>query len=156
MINKQKKVISLIIYIFVVIYFQFYKNKSFKSIINVAYAFDNDYHYITHVSMKSIMLSQNKDTFINYYILVSNITNEQKTVINQISKEHKNCKINYIDLGDQFKEFPIPNNIWSTANYYRIKLAELLKGIKKVIYLDTDTLIYKDLTKLYNYNIKGK
>ena len=106
--------------------------------------------------MKSIMLSQNNDTFINFYILVSNITNEQKTVINKISEEHKNCKINYIDMGDQFKEYILPIKIWSTANYYRLKLPELLPDIKKIIYLDTDTIIYKDLTKLYNHDIEGK
>ena len=106
--------------------------------------------------MKSIMLSQNKDTFINFYIMVSNITREQKNVINKIEKQHKNCKINFLDMGNQFKEFRLPFNIWTTANYYRIRLPEILKEVKKIIYLDTDTLIYKDLTKLYNYDIEGK
>ena len=106
--------------------------------------------------MKSIMLNQNNDTFINFYILVSNLSFEQKKVINKIGKEHKNCKINFIDMGNQFKEFNLPFNIWTTANYYRIKLPELLPDIKKIIYFDSDTLIYKDLTKLYNYDIEGK
>ena len=106
--------------------------------------------------MKSIMLNQNNDTFINFYILVSNLSYEQKKVINKIVKEHKNCKINFIDMGNQFKEFNLPFNIWTTANYYRIKLPELLPDIKKIIYFDSDTLIYKDLSKLYNYDIEGK
>ena len=133
-----------------------YEIKNYKNYINVAYAFDKKYQYITHVSMKSIMLNQHNNTFINFYILVSNLTKEQKTVINKIRQEHKNCKIKFIDMGTQFKEFSLTLNIWSTANYYRLKLPELLHDINKIIYLDTDTLIYKDLTKLYNYNIKGK
>ena len=155
-INKKRNFLFLtiiIMYLYLNIYIKKYE---FKNYINVAYAFDKNYHYITHVSMKSIMLSQHSDTFINFFILVSNLTKEQKIVINKVGQEHKNCKINYIDMGKQFKEFRVPFNIWSTANYYRIKLPELLKGIKKVIYLDTDTLIYKDLTKLFNYNINGK
>ena len=59
-------------------------------------------------------------------------------------------------MGKQFKEFNLPFNIWTTANYYRIKLPELLPNAKKIIYFDSDTLIYKDLTKLYNYDIEGK
>ena len=158
-INNKKNVfllIILLIYISTIIYKKNYQKNGYKNYINVSYAFDKNYQYITHVSMKSIMLSQNNDTFINFYMLVSNITKEQKTVINKIAKEHKNCKIFYLDMGDQFKEYILPYNIWSTANYYRLKLPELLKDIKKVIYLDTDTLIYKDLTKLYNYDIEGK
>ena len=158
-INKKIKYLCLIIIIIInltSIIFNKNKIQTFDNNINVSYAFDKKYHYITHVSMKSIMLSQNNDTFINFYILVSNLSYEQKKVINQISKEHKNCKINLIDMGNQFKEFNLPFNIWTTANYYRIKLAELLPNVKKIIYLDSDTLIYKDLAKLYNYDIEGK
>ena len=106
--------------------------------------------------MKSIMINQNFDTFINFYLLVSNLTKEQKNVIDRISLEHKNCKIKFFDMGIKFKEFKIPQNIWSTANFYRIILQDLLINEKKILYFDVDTLIYKDLTKIYNYNISGK
>ena len=152
----RKLITIIIIFLSLTLYLNKYYKNNYKSFINVAYAFDKNYHYITHVSMKSIMLSQNKETFINFYILVSNLTNEQEKVINKIGEEHKNCKITFIDMGNQFKEFNLPFNIWTTANYYRIKLPELLKDVKKIIYFDTDTLIYKDLTELYNYDIEGK
>ena len=102
------------------------------------------------------MLNQNSDTFINFYILISNITKEQSDVINKIGEEHNNCKIDFIDMGNQFKEFRLAFNIWTTANYYRIKLPELLPEVRKIIYLDSDTLVYKDLTEFFNYPIKGK
>lgn len=153
--------IIFVIFILCILYyfiFPFHK-KEFKNYINVSYAFDGNYHYITHVSMKSIMLSQEKTTFINFYMLVSNITDEQKEVINRICLEHINCKIIFIDMGNQFNELYIPKNefsLWSTANFYRVILQDILPNEHKILYLDTDTLIYKDLTKLYNYNITGR
>lgn len=126
----------------------------YNNYINVAYAFDKNYEYITHVSMKSIMLSQRPTTFINFYLLVSNLTSKQKSIIDRIKFEHKNCEIKYFDMGDKFKNFSIPLNIWSTAIYYRICLQDLLPNEKKILYLDTDTLVYKDLTKIYNYKIE--
>jgi len=132
------------------------ENKSYKNYINVAYAFDKNYHYITHISMKSIMISQNKDTFIIFHMLVSNISSFQKKVIDRIQIEHKNCKIKYYEMRNKFKNFKISKSIWSTANFYRIILPELLPKEKKLLFLDTDTLIYRDLTELYNYNIRGK
>ena len=171
--------LSLIIILFIFFIYSFAKRKSKKSniiinsnttetnttednylnYINVAYGFDHDYHYITHVSMKSIMLSQNSTTFINFYILVSNITTNQKEVIDRVGLQHKNCKIIYIDMGNHYKELNVPKDIyavWSTANFYRISLPELLPNEHKILYLDVDTLIYKDLTKIYNYNITDK
>ena len=124
--------------------FPYFKKSKYQNYINVSYAFDGNYHYITHVSMKSIMLSQDKTTFINFYMLVSNINDEQREVINRIGIEHENCKIIYIDMGDQFKELHIPKDpmaVWSTANFYRVKLQDLLPNEHKIIYLDTDTLI---------------
>ena len=138
----------------------FSKNNYFyNNYINIAYSVDNIYHYIAHVSMKSIMLSQKPTTFINFYILCSNITDEQKEVINRISSQHKNCKIEYIDVGDQFKEFKIPKHksvLWTTATFYRMLLPILFPKEKKMLFLDADTLIYKDLNKIYNYNITDK
>ena len=124
-------------------------NQKYISFINVAYAFDNNYEYITHVSMKSIMLNQNINTFIKFYLLVSNLTIEQKYIINKIKYEHKNCEINFFDLGKQFKNLSVPLSIWSPAIYYRIILQYLLPNEKKILYLDTDTLVYKDLSKIY-------
>lgn len=153
---KLFQLIIIIINLYMIVKTNNYKEMKYKNYINIAYAFDKNYHYITHVSMKSIMLSQKNETFINFFMLVSNITDEQKTVINKISEEHKNCKIIFFDMGNHFKEFKITVNFWSTADFYRLKLVELLKGYKKVLYLDTDTIIYKDLTKLYNNDISGK
>lgn len=131
------------------------QNKLYNNYINVAYAFDRNYHYITHCSMKSIMLSQNNNTFINFYILVSSKLNEShKLIINKISQQHENCKINYLYIDDKFNHFN--PKAWSTADFYRLELPELLKNEKKVLYLDSDTIIYKDLSKIYNYAINNK
>jgi lipopolysaccharide biosynthesis glycosyltransferase len=148
----------LLFYIIIIIFFLIFsiENKSYKNYINVAYAFDKDYHYIAHISMKSIMISQNKDTFIIFHMLVSNINSFQRHIIDRINVEHKNCKIKYYEMKNKFKNIKISSNIWSTANFYRIVLPELLSKEKKLLFLDTDTLIYKDLTELYNYNINGK
>jgi hypothetical protein len=55
---------------------------------------------------------------------------------NRIGIEHENCKIIYIDMGDQFKELHIPKDpmaVWSTANFYRVKLQDLLMNEHKII-----------------------
>lgn len=130
----------------------------FKNYINVAYAFDSKYEYITHVSMKSIMLSQNRDTFINFHILVSSsLKDEEKEVIDKIAQEHKNCDIKYYKMGERYKEINTKGYIeWSTAMFYRLRLPDLLPDEKKILYLDCDTLIYKDLNEIYNYDIADK
>ena len=108
--------------------------------------------------MKSIMLNQKNNTFIKFYILVwKNIFKEQKPVIDKICEEHKNCNITYIILNDEFKEFSVKGNIKkTTAIFYRLLLQNLLPQEKEILYFDCDIIVYKDLNKIYNYNITDK
>lgn len=123
--------------------------------INVAYAFDSQYYYIAHVSMKSIMINQDFDTFIIFHILISEITNKIKTIIGKICIEHKNCKIRYYLLKRKFEEFCTKGYTkWTKTIFYRIFLQNVLINEKKVLYLDCDTIVYKDLKEIYNYNIE--
>ena len=110
-------------------------NNDYLNYINVAYSIDNNYHYLAHISMKSIMLSQYNTTFINFYILYSNFSAKQKEVINRISLQHKNCKIEFIDMGNQFKDFSIHDDIfavWSPADFFRILLQDIFPKFIKI------------------------
>lgn len=167
---KKKKKIKLIFFSILVSFLiwiiykrtfikNFWKMLNLKNYINIAYAFDaNNYHYIAHVSMKSIMLSQKKNTYIIFHMLVPpSIKKEEKEVIDKVCQQHKNCEIKYFEMDERYKGLNTIGALkWSTAIYYRLRLPDLLTNEKKILYLDCDTLIYKDLTELYNYNINGK
>ena len=40
--------------------------------------------------------------------------------------------------------------------YYRVELPSLLPEVDKIIYLDTDTINFKDLSEIYNINFRDK
>ena len=123
--------------------------------INVAYSCDNNYYYITHVSMKSLMLNQKNSTYVKFYLLVhKTIYKKQKIVIDKICQQHTNCNITYFILEEEFKDINASGKRnWTTSTFYKLLLQNLLQNESKVLYLDSDTLIYRDLIKLYNYNI---
>lgn len=47
-------------------------------------------------------------------------------------------------------------NFWTYISYARCYLAEILPDIDKVLYLDLDVFVEKDLTELWNTNIENK
>jgi lipopolysaccharide biosynthesis glycosyltransferase len=90
-------------------------------------------------------------------IVSKDIYDEQKEIINKICKEHINCNISFLLLTKEFKEFtPIGIINRTTAIFYRLILQNLLPNEKKILYFDCDTLIYKDLSEIYNLNITDK
>lgn len=146
----------ILVFLLLFLFFKKKKKIEYKNYINIAYTFDKNTIYIAYVSMKSLMLSQNYDTFIQFYLLTNNMNDSDKEIINEIKKEYKNCNLQYFDMGNRFKNLKVPNSMWSTAIFYRIILQDLFPTLNRILYLDTDTLIFKDLTKIYNYNISGK
>ena len=160
--NFQSIIIKIIIFIlsFFILLVELFCLRAIRTnyinYIHIAYSFDNNYYYITHVSMKSIMLNQKNSTFIIFHILVSkDIFKEQKIIIDTICKEHNNCKIIYHIMNNEFKEFSVSGFkiTKTTATFYRLLLQKIIPNEKKILYLDSDTLVYKDLTEIYNYNI---
>ena len=107
--------------------------------------------------MKSLMINQKNNTFVNFFLMVhESIYEEQKIVIDKICKEHTNCKIKYFIMSNEFKDINTTGYInCTTSTYYRLLLQKLLPKEKRILYLDSDTIIYKDLNPLYNYNIKN-
>ena len=124
--------------------------------ISVAFCPNNLYTPLTYVSMISILKTRFSKSYISFYLI--------------IPKDYKQKNIDFIySLYDQFDYFNITtlkmDNRYKNAyisrrmsqeTYYRFSLGELLPNLDKIIYLDSDVIVYKDLSNLYNLNFNGK
>lgn len=138
-------------------------NVSFKTIANIeekkelssipiAMATDNNYVTPTLVSIVSASENANPNTKLRFYIMVTNdFSEENKVKMQKLDEKLENSVITLINMGDAFKEFE--KSIWGTAMYYRLKIGSMLKDESKCIYLDSDTLVLKDLTEMFNLDI---
>ena len=124
--------------------------------ISIAFCPNNVYTPLTYVSMISILKTRFSKTYVSFYLI--------------IPKDYKQKNIDFIySLYDQFDYFNITilkmDNRYKNAyisrrmsrqTYYRFSLGELLPNLDKIIYLDSDVIVYKDLSNLYNLNFNGK
>jgi len=123
-----------------------------NNLIHIVCSIDKNYLQHCAVTITSIFSNTSTDN-IAISIIYSNIDNESKTRLDLFIKEFtpyvKFILINEEDL----KRFPISDHI-TLASYYRIFLADLIDPkIKKVLFLDCDLIIKKDLTPLWNIDI---
>ncbi len=121
--------------------------------IPVAMASDNNYVYPTIVSITSILENANKNTKINVYLLhPEDFKNENKEKISTLQTKYKNFKIEFINMGNKFKDAKTDERI-PTASYYRLLLSSLLPDVNKIIWLDGDTITLKDLSEMYKLDM---
>ena len=149
-----RKEINHILIIFLSILLKSFYSRLINHKIGIAYGLDNQYTYPTIVSMTSILENSSSHTYYIFYLLVDKKTfkKENKEKFVNLEKRYERCEINIIEISDEnfqnanTKRYPL-------ATYYRLILADLLPDINRIIYLDGDTLIYTDLSEMYNLDM---
>jgi lipopolysaccharide biosynthesis glycosyltransferase len=122
--------------------------------IPVVVCFDDNYFYPAMVSMTSMLESSNKKINYKIFALISGdiIENDRKK-FKTLEEKYSNAKVELIDMGNQFEEYSNKMD-FCEGGFYILKIPDLLpKEIHKCIYLDSDTLVIKDLKELYDYDI---
>ena len=149
-----RKEINHILIIFLSILLKSFYSRLINHKIGIAYGLDNQYTYPTIVSITSILENGSSHTYYIFYLLVDKKTfkKENKEKFENLEKRYERCEINIIEITD--KNFKNANTKrYPLATYYRLILADLLPDINRIIYLDGDTLIYTDLSEMYNLDM---
>ena len=134
---------------------EIYKRK--KKIIHITVSINNNknYKYIILVSMYSLLLNCYKDkTFVIYHILCTPDFNESSITIfkSLLNKFSQNVEMIFYNMGNLFKNRK--NIRYSEAAYYRI-LTPIIIDSDRVIHLDGDTLVFSDLSEMYNLDFQN-
>lgn len=120
--------------------------------IHVVFICDEGYILPTCVAIKSLEVN-NKGNYYNIHIIGHNIKEESiKKIENLSSKYIRIDVINDFCIPINEKEINKERHV-TTASLLKFYIPQILKDINKVIYIDSDTLILKDLYELYNTNI---
>lgn len=126
--------------------------------INVMYASDENFAWIMATSIISL-LKNNKYNKINIFIASQEITSESKIKIKTMVNKYSNVNLKIIEIPDldMIAEMTIDIKRYSKSMFSRIMCDSLLpKSLSRIIYIDCDTIIMKDLLDLYNLDLKGK
>ena len=124
--------------------------------ISIALCPDNYYTSYTYVAMISILNSKYYFTYICFYLIITDDF-EQKNVdfLSSLYEQYDLFNITFINMDNRYNVAYISRYL-TKQTYYRFSLGELIPYLNKIIYLDTDILVYNDLTEFFNLNFNGK
>ena len=125
--------------------------------INIVFSIDDNYTKHCAAAITSILLNSPKGNKFNIFILDGGISEKIKKKLEKL-KKIRDFNLNYIKIDNNyFKDLPLNRSYISIATYYRLLLPEVLpENIEKVIYLDSDIIVEKDIAELWNYDINDK
>ncbi len=125
------------------------KNSYKKTILPIVFAINSAYLPYLLVTLQSLRETLSKDIECHIYILHLNLSNDQRDILEKDVSE-LGFQIKCINISGLMKHENLPVRAhFSKEMYLRLWIPELLSFYEKVIYLDADTLIQKDLHILY-------
>lgn len=124
-----------------------------KQTIHIVTAANDLYAEHLAVMLHSLFVNKSSTNPIRIYVIDSNISNMNKVLLSRtVGKFNANIQFLIIDraIYEDFKTYKYVTQ----ETYYRISIPNLLdQSIQKVIYLDSDIIIKKDITEFWNLDI---
>ena len=127
-----------------------------KNNIPVVFAANNQYVPVLGVAISSLLAHKAPQNNYDILILQRDISIENQRIFKREFID-KNISVRFLNVERFFakKKYNTPAH-FTMEIYFRLILPELLDSYDKVLYLDSDLVVNKDVCDLYNTQIEGK
>ena len=126
---------------------------------NIPIVMTTDENFVPYVAVTIQSIVKNSSSKNNYDIVVlhDGIYEISKKRLLEVIQAKNNFIIRYIDIRPYIENYTLKSRLRhiSKATFYRYVIPDVMPQYKKAVYLDTDTVVLKDIASLYNQNIEG-
>ena len=125
-------------------------------IIPIFYACDDAFVKYTIVSLSSMIKNASKEYKYKVYVLHNDISDEMKQKTLELAND--NFEIIFVSVEKYLKKFTkkLPlRHYYSMTTYYRLFIAEMFPEYDKAIYIDSDTIVLGDISRLYATDVSN-
>lgn len=127
--------------------------------IPVVTAADENYAPYLSVMISTLLDKTARKTPIRFIIIDDDLSVSSKEKLIQTAHQHSDAAvIQFVKVDEEiYEDFLVSDHITTTA-YFRISMPNILvdKNYRKILYIDSDTLILDDIQKLYQQDLEGK
>ena len=118
--------------------------------IPIFYACDDNFVKYTIVSLQSMICNASKDYRYHIYVLHTNISEETQNKVFQLKNDHFDISFENVTsyLDSISHRLPI-RDYYSKTTYFRLFIAEMFPQYSKAIYIDSDTVVQGDISRMY-------
>ena len=119
--------------------------------IPIFYACDGNFAKYTIVSISSLIKNADPERKYSLHVLHTNISEEMQAATMKLGKD--NFSIKFDDVSPYLEKIqdklPI-RHYYTKTTYFRLFIAEMFPDYEKAIYIDSDTIVAGDVSKLYD------
>ncbi len=119
--------------------------------------------YVKQLATVIMSILKNSNAKFEFNVLHRDITCDNIKKLESMLKTYSNAEIRFYNISDYLKNQNLENfmsrrkdyNYISIETYFRFFIPDIFNQYDKVIYLDSDILVFSDLFDLYNIDLKN-
>ena len=130
-----------------------------NKIIPIFFTIDDAFAPFASVAIKSLLDNASQNYFYHIHIVNNGLSEENITKILELETSYSKIMFNNMDerlkaITDK-KGTRLREDYFSLAIFFRIFIPDCFKEYDKALYIDADTIILDDISKLYNTDLEG-
>lgn len=121
-----------------------------KEVIPIFFACDDRFVIYTCVALKSLIENASRGHHYHVHVLCANLSQEKKEKLSRLATEQVEVFVD--DMDTEFADLRGRLHVrdaYSVTTYYRLFIPDKFPQYDKVLYLDSDIIILRDIAKLY-------
>lgn len=123
-------------------------------VIPIVLAANQNYVPVLYVCIHSIVAHITEKYYYQIYVFHTDIEQESQQIFKQ-GLEKQNVRITFCDVNQKIKGYSLQAKEHITSEtYYRFLILDILQEFDKVLYLDCDLIVQKDVADLYEIDLK--
>jgi lipopolysaccharide biosynthesis glycosyltransferase len=123
--------------------------------VEIVFAANNSFAPYLTVAIRSLISCASEERVYRIHVLHTELTAENQSKIAACAAQ--NVSIECIDIGGLIERDKLYVNYHFTVEiYYRLFIPEVLLNAPKVLYLDSDIIVMRDVSQLYDIDLEGK
>jgi len=125
-----------------------------QSLISIVIASDDN--YVPHLGalVASIVANTSSDRVLDLLILDGGISDSNRDLLKRLVPA-KAGEVSFVPMQDEFNDYFVHMH-FSRTTFYRLVLENLLPSRDRIIYVDCDTIVLGDLSRLWDLDLEGK
>lgn len=126
-----------------------------RPMIHIAVISDEGYAYPTTVMLASVKHNKKKESKYCVHCISNGMTSFSKNQIKALAEDDFEVLLYEIEDKEKYNSIDIVlGGTWSISTIIKTDIPEILNGLEKVLFLDGDILVTKDLTDLWEIDIQ--
>lgn len=123
---------------------------------HIVYITDEGYAMPTVISIMSLIMSNSSDSYYDVWILGKGLSKKTKETIESVGDDYVVCNVIEVSQGkyERLAKSCLTEGIHVTDTaLYKFDIANILDFVDRVLYLDSDILVYQDISELFGIEL---